>query len=48
MVRLIRWTALIATTLVAVACKGDDTTGTNPNAPSRGFRMGFSAIPPRS
>lgn len=38
---------LIASLAVAIACKGKDSTGTDPNAPTRGYRMGFSALPPR-
>lgn len=38
---------LLASVFVTLACKNDDTTGVDPNAPTRGFRMGFSALPPR-
>ncbi len=35
-----------AAVLLGAACK-NDTTGVDPNAPTRGFRMGFSGFPPR-
>jgi len=38
---------LVASLAFAFACKGNDSTGTDPNAPTRGYRMGFSALPPR-
>jgi hypothetical protein len=39
---------LIVIALFALSCKDKDATGTDdPNAPTRGYRMGFSALPPR-
>ena len=38
---------LVGLSVTVVGCKGDDSIGTDPNAPTRGFRMGFSALPPR-
>lgn len=40
-------TVLLGAAVMLVACKGDKSTGTDPNAPTRSFRMGFSALPPR-
>lgn len=33
--------------LLVLACKGRDSTAADPNAPTRGFRMGFSAFAPK-
>jgi hypothetical protein len=39
---------LVIATLLAVGCKDKETTAADdPNAPTRGYRMGFSAFPPR-
>ena len=41
------WRLLFATLLFVAGCKDKDSTGVDPNAPTRGYRMGFSAFPPR-
>lgn len=38
---------ILVSVLLVLSCKNKDSTAVDPNAPTRGYRMGFSGFPPR-